>query len=101
MGLLVEAGDGYPAQPNMDAPKQNTREGTAALPYAENSIFGTDKLNDIPMNRFRVVSSHNSKSGCSEGNDLRGTENQFQVTNGHPALANQSIGVSSTAGCLV
>ena len=36
MGLLVEAGDGYRAQPNMDVRKyRNTREGTAALPDAE------------------------------------------------------------------
>ena len=48
IGLLVEAGDGYRAQPNMDVPKyRNTREGTAALPYAEISECGTDKFNEI------------------------------------------------------
>ena len=48
MGLLVEAGDGYRAQPNMDVPKyRKTREGTAALPYAEISECGTDKFNEI------------------------------------------------------
>jgi hypothetical protein len=34
MGLLVEAADGYPAEPNMDIPKlRNAREGAAVLPY--------------------------------------------------------------------
>ena len=56
MGLLVEAGDGYPAQPDMYVPKyRTTREGTAALPYAENSLFGTDKFNDIRLIRTCVV----------------------------------------------
>ena len=58
MGLLVKAGTGYPVEPNMDVSKhQHSREGTAALPYAEISLFGADKFNDIPLNRFRVVSS--------------------------------------------
>ena len=47
----------------------STREGTAALPYAEISVFGADKFNDIPLNRFRVVSSLHLQSGCSERND--------------------------------
>ena len=56
MGLLVEAGDGYPAQPNMVVPNyRNTREGTAALPYAEMSEDGTDKFNEIRLNRTRSV----------------------------------------------
>ena len=56
MGLLVEAGDGYRAQPNMDVRKyRNTREGTAALPYAEISECGTDKFNEIQLKRTRAV----------------------------------------------
>ena len=56
MGLLVEAGDGYRAQPNMDVPKyRTTREGTAALPYAEISLFGANKFNEIRLLRTCVV----------------------------------------------
>ena len=56
MGRLVEAGDGYRAQPNMDVPKyRNTREGTAIIPYAEISLFGTDMFNEIRLIRTRAL----------------------------------------------
>ena len=56
MGLLVEAGDGYRAQPNVTVlNNRNAREGTAALPYAEISLFGTDMFNEIRLIRTRAV----------------------------------------------
>ena len=52
MGLLVEAGEGYRAQPNMDVPNyRNTREGTAALPYTEIAESG---INVFIENRSSV-----------------------------------------------
>ena len=56
MGLLVEAGDGYRAQPNVTLlNNRNAREGTAALPCAEISECGTDKFNEIRLNRTRAL----------------------------------------------
>ena len=56
MGLLVEAGDGYRAQPNVTVlNNRNAREGTAALPDAEISLFGTDMFNEIRLIRTRAV----------------------------------------------
>ena len=56
MGLLVKAGTGYPVEPNMDVSKhQHSREGTAALPYAEISLFGTDMFNEIRLNRTHAL----------------------------------------------
>ncbi len=56
MGLLVEAGDGYRAQPNVTVRNNRiAREGTAALPYAENLECGTDKFNEIRLIRTRAV----------------------------------------------
>ena len=40
----------------MDVRKyRNTREGTAALPYAEISLFGTDMFNEIRLIRTRAL----------------------------------------------
>ena len=56
MGLLVEAGDGYPVEPNMDVPKiQNPQAYTAVRPYAEMSDCGTDIFNEIRLIRTRAV----------------------------------------------
>ena len=52
----MEAGDGYRAHPNVTVlNNRNAREGTAALPYAEISLFGTDMFNEIRLIRTRAL----------------------------------------------
>ena len=52
----MKAGDGYRAQPNVTVlNNRNAREGTAALPYTEISERGTDKFNEIRLNRTRAL----------------------------------------------